>query len=155
MNNENKKTEPDINPQKQKKGFHFWEDGFSIDESRISVLIIILVVLITFVIVMACFNIPIPDIPAGFKDIITTLIWAVCGVNVFNKVSAFFNPYGNMTNGSGGYNNYSMYGNYGTSYVDPTLTNTATTTTSTTTSDQSLSDDLSDNSTSNLGRDGV
>lgn len=158
MNEKDKQTESNTKPQKRKKGWKFWEDGFSIDESRVSALIVVLMILVIFIIIMTTLNIPIPDVPVGFKDIITTLIWAICGVNVFNKVSNFFNPYGNVMNGynnsyNNGYNynsynngyNYNNngynYNNYNsTTYSDPTITSTINPNTT---------------STSSLGRDGV
>ena len=104
--------EPKNNTKVQKKEpkiKKFWQDGFSIDETRVSALIILLFILTIFALTLAVLNIPIPDIPVGIKEIITTLIWAICGVNVFNKVSSFFNPYNNST--------YSNYGNnYGSNY---------------------------------------
>lgn len=152
MNNKkiNKRTPKNKNINKPVQKRRFWQDGFSINESRMSALIIILFSLIVFVLVMMILNVPIPDVPVGLKDIITTLIWAICGVNVFNKVSNFFSPNNSIGNYNG-YNGYSGYNNYGTNYGITYDTNNY--------SDGDIADISisanTNNSTSNLGRDGV
>lgn len=126
MDGMNNKNNNPTNSRKVKKIKKFWQDGFSLDESRISALIIILFIMIAFILIMMITGVPIPDVPPGVKDIITTLIWAICGVNVFNKVSNFFNPHNRNNSNYGnydyGYNNYNYTStNSANEYYDPSV----------------------------------
>lgn len=146
--NTTKRMPKNKRPIKQKETrCYFWQDGFSINESRLSALIIILFTLIIFVLVMMILNVPIPNIPAGVENIITTLIWAICGVNVFNKVSNFFNP--NNQSNYNVYSNYEPY-DYNNSYDTTSYNDNMNSQLNDSTSIQ-----LNGDSTSNLGRNGV
>lgn len=63
---------------------NFWKDGFSIDESRVSILILLTVISVIFGLIMYYFY---GDITSNFVTLAQTLILAVAGVNGVKSIS--------------------------------------------------------------------
>lgn len=64
--------------------FKFLRDGLSLDETRVSILIMIFIVSSIFGLIMYYIN---GDITNNLLQIILTLIYAIAGVNLSNTVS--------------------------------------------------------------------
>jgi hypothetical protein len=73
---------------------NFWQDGLSINETRISTLIISFIVTLIFSLYMYIAK---GDISTNLMTLLTTLIWAIASVNIADRISGIFN---------GGTNNY-------------------------------------------------
>lgn len=66
----------------------FWKDGLSIDEGRISTLIILCFVAAIFGLVMYKIN---GDISNNLLEMIKTLIYIIGGVNITDKITSAMN----------------------------------------------------------------
>lgn len=84
---------------------HFWVDGLSINESKVSTLIVCLLACISFA---GYIYINKGDISNNLTTLTTTLIWGIAGVNIADKISGMVSHNANANNE---YNNYDAYGN--------------------------------------------
>jgi multiple sugar transport system permease protein len=83
----NETNSNDVNDTPQKNG-SFWKDGLSIDESKVSILIICLLLSLIFTVVM---YIKTGEINGNWTAIVTAIIYAVAGVNAFNTGMGYMN----------------------------------------------------------------
>lgn len=104
-------TQPDKVENKQddsllttiKNKMNFWQDGMSIDESKISILVVCFICVLTFGLSMYFFR---GDISENLTSIITAFIYAIAGVNITNGgISSITNKIGNFLGGSNNKNN--------------------------------------------------
>lgn len=63
---------------------NFWKDGLSIDETKTSTLIILLIICILFALT---FYVIVGDVTPNLVNIITALIYSVAGVNVAQSLA--------------------------------------------------------------------
>lgn len=68
---------------RKKEGKHFWSDGLSIDESKVSCLIICLIGGMIFA---GFAYLQYQDISTNFADILIALIWGITGINVASNL---------------------------------------------------------------------
>lgn len=68
---------------KKKKPVHFWTDGISIDESKVSCLIICLIGGMIFA---GFAYLQYQDISSNFTDILIALVWGITGINVASNL---------------------------------------------------------------------
>lgn len=67
---------------------NFWKDGFSIQETKFSLLMVAFAIGFIFALIMYFLH---GDISHNLLNLLTTLIFAIAGVNVADKLSQFFN----------------------------------------------------------------
>lgn len=112
----------------KKKNINFWENGLTVDESKVSVLVVSLLICVAFAGYSYVKN---GDITENFTTIITTLIWGIAGVNVADRINSVFNSNNKKLNNY--YDENSMYGAYNynsydyNSYNNPSYNNSTST----------------------------
>jgi hypothetical protein len=84
---------------------NFWSDGISINEYKVSMLIILL---IFWSAIGAFIFIVKGDVTINVVTIITTLGWCVASVNIADRVGNIFNPYSPNNFNGGGFNYYNQ-----------------------------------------------
>lgn len=74
----------------------YWKDGLSIDETKVSALIVSLFITLAFTLTMYALTsfaicAVVPSVLDNSAKILTAFIWAIAGVNMTEKITTFFN----------------------------------------------------------------